>query len=84
MLFAWYTTAVLLDACPTKQVDEQLVGRLYRAGQKRNVHIHRLVMEGTLESRMHQMWNMLDTEPTNAGQVNIKRRAILGKLGQLD
>jgi len=33
---------------------------------------------------MHQMWNMLDTEPTNAGQVNIKRRAILGKLGQLD
>ena len=29
---------------------------------------------------MHQMWDKLDAEPTNAGQVNIKRRAILGKL----
>ena len=58
-----------------------MIGRLYRAGQKRDVHIHRLIMEGTLESRMHQMWGMLDVEPTNSGQLNIKRRAILGQLG---
>ena len=58
-----------------------MIGRLYRAGQKREVHIHRLIMEGTLESRMHQMWGMLDVEPTNSGQLNIKRRAILGQLG---
>ena len=33
-------------------VEQQMVGRVHRIGQKRQSHVHRIVVEGTFEPRV--------------------------------
>jgi hypothetical protein len=43
---------IILDPCLNEALELQAIGRVHRMGQRREVHIHRLVMEGTIESRI--------------------------------
>ncbi|WP_236848079.1 C-terminal helicase domain-containing protein [Brevibacillus laterosporus] len=39
----------------TLPVENQATDRAYRIGQKKNVHVHRLICQGTLEERIDQL-----------------------------
>ena len=47
-------TCVLFDSDWNPQVDTQAMARVHRIGQKKPVHVYRLVTAGTVEERMQQ------------------------------
>ncbi len=44
---------VIVDIPPKRYLENQLVGRLHRIGQKKPVHVYRLVTIGTIEEAYH-------------------------------
>lgn len=42
---------ILLDTPKSWEIEKQLIGRVYRIGQKRDVTVHTIVVEDTIESR---------------------------------
>ena len=47
-------TVILMDSDWNPQVDLQAMARVHRIGQKKIVHVYRLVSKGTMEERMVQ------------------------------
>ena len=47
-------TCILFDSDWNPQVDTQAMARVRRIGQKKPVHVYRLVTAGTVEERMQQ------------------------------
>ena len=46
---------VLLDACTNPALEAQAIGRVWRLGQKREVHIRRYIMNDSIETRILEM-----------------------------
>ena len=46
---------VLLDACTNPALEAQAIGRVWRLGQKRKVHIRRYIMKDSIETRILEM-----------------------------
>ena len=46
---------VLLDACTNPALEAQAIGRVWRLGQKRKVHIRRYIMNDSIETRILEM-----------------------------
>jgi superfamily II DNA or RNA helicase len=46
---------VLLDACTNPALEAQAIGRVWRLGQKRKVHIRRYIMNNSIETRILDM-----------------------------
>jgi len=51
---------ILLDPCLNKATEEQALNRIYRIGQTRETHVHRVVTRGTLEEKIHDRSQRLD------------------------
>lgn len=44
-----------MDLWWNPQVESQAIDRVYRLGQKLNVHVHRVVVQGTIEDRILEL-----------------------------
>lgn len=70
---------ILVDASTSKEVEEQLIGRLYRIGQAQcGITIHRIVVNGTVEQRLRTHWGD-ENNDSNDGDISqrIRRAALL-------
>ena len=46
---------IILDPFWNPFIEEQAIDRAHRIGQQRNVHVHRILVEGTVEDRIIQL-----------------------------
>jgi SNF2 family DNA or RNA helicase len=51
---------ILLDPCLNKATEEQALNRIYRIGQTRETHVHKIVVRNSLEEKIHDRSNRLD------------------------
>ena len=56
---------MLLDACTNPALEAQAIGRVWRLGQKRKVHIRRYIMKDSIESRILEMEKEKNRKHTN-------------------
>ena len=46
---------IIMDPFWNPYVEDQAMGRAHRIGQEREVHVHRVLIEGTVESRIMEL-----------------------------
>ena len=53
---------IIYDVCPNDALEKQVIGRAWRMGQSRTVHVHRYVSADTIEQRLVELRGMrIDT-----------------------
>ncbi|CUM65111.1 uncharacterized protein PRCAT00002737001 [Priceomyces carsonii] len=71
---------IMMDPFWNPYVEEQAMDRAHRIGQEREVHIHRILMENTIESRIMELQNLKKELVSNALDENGMKS--VSKLGQ--